>query len=127
LTYSHLLLTILDANPYLSDGSRQVVSAAAGLAKVHNSKVTVLVVDQPGERVTDTRKETINWHLKQNGCQDYEVLEKEVESQSSVLVGDVADEVQADMVLLSADAVHAKQVDANLLAEFVSCPILLLP
>lgn len=41
--------------------------------------------------------------------------------------GDVADEINADMVLLSSEAVHAKHVDANQLAEFLSCPVLLLP
>ena len=41
--------------------------------------------------------------------------------------GDVADEVEADLVLLSTEAVHAKHVDANQLAEFVSCPLMLLP
>lgn len=44
-----------------------------------------------------------------------------------MLIGDVADEIQADLVLLSTEAVHAKHVDANQLAEFVSCPLLLLP
>lgn len=41
--------------------------------------------------------------------------------------GDVADEIAADMVMLSSEAVHAKHVDANQLAEFLSCPVLLLP
>jgi hypothetical protein len=36
-------------------------------------------------------------------------------------------QVGADLVLLSSEAVHGKRVDANLLAEFVSCPLLLLP
>lgn len=41
--------------------------------------------------------------------------------------GDVADQVEADLVVMSSEAVHAKHVDANLLAEFVPCPVLLLP
>jgi hypothetical protein len=44
-----------------------------------------------------------------------------------VLVGDVADEVEAELLVLSSQAVHSKYVDANQLAEFVPCPILLLP
>jgi len=32
------------------------------------------------------------------------------------------DQVEADLVLLSTEAVHSKAVDANLLAEFVDCP-----
>lgn len=55
------------------------------------------------------------------------MLEQKVSSPASVLVGDVADEIMADLLLLSAEAVHSKFVDANQLAEFVSCPILLIP
>ena len=32
------------------------------------------------------------------------------------------DQIEADLVLLSTEAVHSKAVDANLLAEFVDCP-----
>jgi hypothetical protein len=64
--------------------------------------------------------------LHEAGCADAEILEKTMES-GSVLVGDVADEIEADLVLVSSEAVHTKQVDANLLAEFVPCPVLLLP
>lgn len=41
--------------------------------------------------------------------------------------GDVADQVGANIVIMSVEAIHAKLVDANLLAEFVPCPMLLLP
>lgn len=44
-----------------------------------------------------------------------------------LFTGDVADEIAADLVVLSSEAVHSKHVDANLLAEFVPCPVLLLP
>ena len=36
--------------------------------------------------------------------------------------GNAVDQIEADMVLLSTEAVHSKAVDANLLAEFVDCP-----
>lgn len=64
--------------------------------------------------------------LHEAGCEAVDILEKSMES-GSVLVGDVADEIAADLVLVSSEAVHTKQVDANLLAEFVPCPVLLLP
>ncbi|GIL92768.1 hypothetical protein Vretimale_11728 [Volvox reticuliferus] len=129
LQYNRVLLTILDANPFLSDGSRTAVATAALLAKQHRSKVTVLVVDEPGTENTDPtrRLESISWHLKDRGCEDFDVVERAITSPASVLVGDVADEISADMVVLSSEAVHAKHVDANQLAEFVSCPVLLLP
>ncbi|KAG2489269.1 hypothetical protein HYH03_012289 [Edaphochlamys debaryana] len=129
LSYNRLLLTILDGNPFLSDGSKTAVATAALLAKQYSSKVTVLVVDEPGTENADPsrRLESIGWHLKERGCLDYEVVERAITSPASVLVGDVADEISADMVVLSSEAVHAKHVDANQLAEFVSCPVLLLP
>jgi hypothetical protein len=39
-----------------------------------------------------------------------------------VVAGNAVDQVEADLVLLSTEAVHSKAVDANLLAEFVDCP-----
>lgn len=68
--------------------------------------------------------------LRNLGIQEFECLEEEIEAnvgKGSVAVGDVADQVQADLVVMSTEAVHAKHVDANLLAEFVPCPVLLLP
>ncbi|WIA28455.1 hypothetical protein OEZ86_010999 [Tetradesmus obliquus] len=127
LQYDKILLTILDSNPYLSDGSRQAISTCADLAKIHNSKVTVLVVDQPGAEGDPTVKlQVINKSLQEAGCEGADILEK-AQGSGSVLVGDVADEISADLVLISSEAVHTKQVDANLLAEFVPCPVLLLP
>ena len=41
--------------------------------------------------------------------------------------GDVADLIAANMVIMSVEPIHAKLVDANLLAEFVPCPMLLVP
>lgn len=46
---------------------------------------------------------------------------------AAAAVGDAADSVAADLLVMSSDAVHAKAVDANLLAEFVDVPVLLLP
>lgn len=48
-------------------------------------------------------------------------------AQTAVAIGEIADELSADLVVLSSDIVHKHAVDANLLAEFVSCPILLVP
>jgi hypothetical protein len=65
--------------------------------------------------------------LREKGVEEFQVLQRATKQPASVLIGDVADEVSADMVLVSSDAVHAKHVDANQLAEFVACPLLMLP
>ena len=41
--------------------------------------------------------------------------------------GDLADAIAADLVVISIEPIHAKTVDANLLAEFVPCSMLLVP
>ena len=38
------------------------------------------------------------------------------------VAGDAVDQVEADLVVLSAEAVHTKKVDCNLLAEFCTAP-----
>jgi hypothetical protein len=45
----------------------------------------------------------------------------------SAAVGEVADTISADLVVVSTSAIHEHHVDANLLAEFVPAPVLLLP
>jgi hypothetical protein len=89
--------------------------------------VTCVVVDQPGEELDPkVRLENINWHFRERGCQTpVEFVEKQ--GPSAVLLGDVADDLSCDLLVLSSEAVHAKHVDANLLAEMVPCPVLLLP
>ncbi|KAG1680328.1 hypothetical protein FOA52_015418 [Chlamydomonas sp. UWO 241] len=128
--YKHLLLTILDANSYLSDGTKLGIATACQLASLGSGgKVTVLVVDEEGTTATNPteRFNSVEWHFQDKAFKNYSILEKNISSPSSVLIGDVADDIEADLVLLSAEAVHAKHVNANQLAEFVSCPVLLLP
>lgn len=127
LNYDKVLLAISDANPYLSEGSRQALATTAGLAAIHRSKVMVLVVDPPGEKSTDMRFEALSNEMQCRGCQDFELLSRELDTKCSVVVGEVADEIDADLVVMSSDSVHKKVVDANLLAEFVPCPVLLVP
>ncbi|KAF8072546.1 hypothetical protein HT031_000206 [Scenedesmus sp. PABB004] len=131
LAYDRIVLALFDPNPYLSDGSRQAIGAAADLARIHKSKVTVLVVDQPGAEGGSppdpaVKLQVINKSLHDAGCEGADILEKAMEAGGAVLVGDVADELAADLVLLSSEAVHTKAVDANQLAEFSPCAVLIL-
>lgn len=145
LTYDRLLLTILDSNPELSSSSWQAVATAADLAQLHNGRMTVLVVDEQVAAVggsgdagsqgkLQAQASKIASALSKLGIQ-YDIVERQVvgsqakdaEGRSSVVVGEVADEVDADLLVLHSQAVHQKCLDANLLAEFVSCPVLLLP
>ncbi|KAK9821099.1 hypothetical protein WJX81_003959 [Elliptochloris bilobata] len=139
ISYDHLLLALLDGNPYLSAGSKQALATTAGLAVQNSSRITVLMVDAE-EPAGDpaVRLENIQWHLREGGVtQEHsatfleKALDKEATHNPSVALGDVADEVEADLLLLSSEAVHCKAVDANLLAEFSSntrpCPRSLQP
>jgi len=129
IAFSHIMLTILDSHEFLSEGSKSAVTTAAALAQKDQGKVTVLIIEEPGTTAKDPAKqlETLQWHLKDKGCTDFQVLQRATTQPASVMVGDVADEVAADMVVVSSEAIHAKYVDANQLAEFVSCPLLVLP
>eukprot|EP00798_Chlamydomonas_sp_ICE-L_P003736 gene3736-13793_t len=129
-TYKHVLLTILDANPCLCEGSKQALAAAVQLARQSpTGKVTTLVIDEPGTTCAEPSKrlETIDWHFSDKGFSDFIIMEKDITSPASVLIGDLADEINAELVLISSEAVHKKHVDANLLCEMVSCPVMLLP
>jgi len=114
LSYQHLLLCLIDDNAYLSTSSRQAAATAAALAAQHGSKVTVLVIDAPGavppEEQQKVRLDSVSWHLTDRGCADFTLLEKAFDVQASVLIGDTADEVGADLVLVPSAAVHAKHV-----------------
>ncbi|KAL4437465.1 hypothetical protein ABPG77_003446 [Micractinium sp. CCAP 211/92] len=128
--YEHILLAILDSNPLLSSASRNAVSTAAALAASNASKLTVMFIDEQGQQVSEKRLQLIQGELLTRGL-EASFLEEEVEAASqgkgSVALGEAADNLEADLVVLATAAVHEKHVDANLLAEFVGCPILLLP
>jgi len=87
----------------------------------------VLLVDEvaPTPEANAPRLEAIAAALQASGADPASVrfLEKALDAESShnasVAVGDAADECRADLLILHSDAVHAKRVDANLLA--VSC------
>ena len=62
ISYDHLLLALLDANPYLSAGSKQALATTAGLAVQNRSRITVLMVDaQEPSGDPAVRLENIQW------------------------------------------------------------------
>lgn len=62
------------------------------------------------------------------GFQEFKLLERLGEGKKpTAIIGEVADDMNLDLVVMSMEAVHSKHVDANLLAEFIPCPVLLLP
>lgn len=67
-------------------------------------------------------------NLCTGGYQEFKLLERLGEgSKPTAIIGEVADDMNLDMVIMSMEAIHSKHVDANLLAEFIPCPVLLLP
>ena len=62
ISYDHLLLALLDGNPYLSAGSKQALATTAGLAVQNKSRITVLMVDaQEPSGDPAVRLENIQW------------------------------------------------------------------
>ncbi|XP_021721376.1 uncharacterized protein LOC110688935 [Chenopodium quinoa] len=129
--FKHLLLPITDRNPYLSEGTRQAAATTAALAKKYGADITVVVIDDKSKESHpehETQLGSIRWHLSEGGFQEFKLLEKLGEgSKPTAIIGEVADDLSLDLVVLSMEAIHSKHVDANLLAEFIPCPVLLLP
>lgn len=130
--FKHLLLPVTDTNPYLSEGTRQAAATTAALAKKYGSDITVLVIaEKPKESLPEyeTQLSSIRWHLSEGGFQEFRLIEQlgSGSKPPTAVIGEVADELSSDLVVISMDSVHSKHVDANLLAEFIPCPVLLLP
>ncbi|KAL9461799.1 hypothetical protein AB3S75_004737 [Citrus x aurantiifolia] len=130
--FKHLLLPITDQNPFLSEGTRQAAATTAALAKKYGADITVVVIDERQKESLpehENRLSSIRWHLSEGGFQEFRLLERlgEGSSKPTAIIGDVADELNLDLVIISMEAIHSKHVDANLLAEFIPCPVLLLP
>ncbi|XP_022751501.1 uncharacterized protein LOC111300125 isoform X2 [Durio zibethinus] len=129
--FKHLLLPIADRNPYLSEGTRQAAATTAALAKKYEADITVVVIDEKQKEALpehETQLASIRWHLSEGGFQEFKLLERLGEgSKPTAIIGEVADDLNLDLVVMSMEAIHSKHVDANLLAEFIPCPVLLLP
>lgn len=130
--FKHLLLPIADQNPYLSEGTRQAAATTAALAKKYGADITVVVIDERQKESLpehETQLSSIRWHLSEGGFQEFRLLERlgEGSSKPTAIIGEVADDLNLDLVIISMEAIHSKHVDANLLAEFIPCPVLLLP
>ncbi|KAL2333836.1 hypothetical protein Fmac_015049 [Flemingia macrophylla] len=129
--FKHLLLPITDRNPYLSEGTRQAIATTSALAKKYGAGITVVVIDEQQKESLpehETQLSSIRWHLSEGGLKDYNLLERLGEgSKPTAIIGDVADDLNLDLVVISMEAIHTKHIDANLLAEFIPCPVMLLP
>ncbi|KAL1569414.1 hypothetical protein AAHA92_00897 [Salvia divinorum] len=129
--FKQLLLPVIDRNPYLTDGTKQATSTIAALAKKYGAEVTVVVIDEKEKETLsehDTQLASIRWHLAEGGFQEFKLLERlGGGNKPTAIIGEVADEMNMDLVVMSMEAIHSKHVDANLLAEFIPCPVLLLP
>uniref|UniRef100_A0ACD5XUK3 Uncharacterized protein n=1 Tax=Avena sativa TaxID=4498 RepID=A0ACD5XUK3_AVESA len=127
----HVLLPITDRNPYLSEGTRQAAATTTSLAKKYGANITVVVIDdKPKESFPehDTQMSSIRWHLSEGGFTEFGLMERLGEGKKpTAIIGEVADELELDLVVLSMEAIHSKHVDGNLLAEFIPCPVLMLP
>jgi len=127
---------IIEASPsVLGDGSKGALAAAGALKP---GAVTILIIDSgaeapPPESVA-ARMEAIQAFLTTSAGIDAggvtfleKALADEPSHNAAAAVGDAAAESGATLCVLSSDAVHGGAADANLLAEFVDCPLLLLP
>eukprot|EP00243_Klebsormidium_subtile_P004634 TRINITY_DN18782_c0_g1_i1.p1 TRINITY_DN18782_c0_g1~~TRINITY_DN18782_c0_g1_i1.p1 ORF type:complete len:235 (-),score=18.66 TRINITY_DN18782_c0_g1_i1:368-1072(-) len=126
-SFKHILLPIIDSNPYLSSGTRAAASTVTSLARAFGSDITVAVVDEgPFAGDKELRAKNIRWHLAEGGFENFALIEKEGQNPGAA-IGEIADDMNLDLVVLGMESIHSKQIDGNTLAEFVPCPVLLLP
>lgn len=129
--FKHVLLPITDGNPYLTEGTRQAVATTTALAKKYGAEITVVVIDENSKDAIadhDARLSSIRWHLAQGGFEEFGLMERLGEGKKpTAVIGEVADDMNLDLVVISMESIHSKHVDGNLLAEFIPCPVLLLP
>ncbi|CAH2043024.1 unnamed protein product [Thlaspi arvense] len=127
----HLLLPVIDRNPYLSEGTRQAAATTTSLANKYGADITVVVIDEEKRESSsehETQVSNIRWHLSEGGFSEFKLLERLGEGKkATAVIGEVADELKMELVVMSMEAIHSKFIDANLLAEFIPCPVLLLP
>jgi len=45
----------------------------------------------------------------------------------TAIISEIVDDMSLNLVVMNMEAIHSKHVDANLLAEFIPFPVLLLP
>jgi hypothetical protein len=130
--FKHVLFPIImDRNPYLSEATRQAAASTTALATKFGADITVVVIDDEkseSQEDHDTRMKNIRWHLAEGGFEEFKLMERAGDGKRpAVVIGEIADDMNLDLVVLSMEAIHAKHIDSNLLAEFVPCPVLLLP
>ncbi|KAH0971059.1 hypothetical protein GBA52_023215 [Prunus armeniaca] len=110
---------------------RNKTATAAALANKYGADITVVVIDEKEKESLpqhETQLSTIRWHLSEGGFKEYKLLERLGEgNKPTAIIGEVADDLNLDLVVISMEAIHSKHVDANLLAEFIPCPVILLP
>lgn len=126
--WEHVLAVL--ANSAVSSASRNALNTAAGLALSSSGRLTVMFLDDQGIEIDQSRVAKLREELESVGLGKVDVIEERIEpssGQGSVAVGEAADTVAADLVVMSSQTVHEKHVDGNLLAEFVPSALLLLP
>jgi K+-sensing histidine kinase KdpD len=124
------LLVLLDPNPYLSPGSQQSVKTAAQLATSLSSKLVIAFIDKDGSTADfQTRASTVEFYMKGYDKDKHEVIELEMKEgdTGTTAIADMADDMEANLVMVGSDVVHKKLVDTNLLTEFIGCPFMVVP
>lgn len=124
--YDSVLLAVVDANAYLSADTRSAVAAACKHVS-RSGKLSVLFADAAPLDSSAVRLDTLRFHLTENGYVAEPAVLTEHGQNRAAAISDAADSVDAQLVVLSCGAVHAKAVEVHLLCEFLSAPLLLVP
>eukprot|EP00929_Paragymnodinium_shiwhaense_P004294 TRINITY_DN105133_c0_g1_i1.p1 TRINITY_DN105133_c0_g1~~TRINITY_DN105133_c0_g1_i1.p1 ORF type:complete len:230 (-),score=36.82 TRINITY_DN105133_c0_g1_i1:445-1059(-) len=127
-----VLLVVTDSNPYLSESTKTAMKHAIGVAsKGHLTALVLPSGEGAAATNTTTLQNSLRFYFDEAGLSEDQweelVPAPDGATCSATVVADTADEFTSTDVVISAEAVAKKDVDASLLATFLSCRLVLVP
>ena len=128
VVFETVLLAVVDHQPYLTQDTRAAVAQACKMVSAAGQLHLLLADAEPlaGDG-SIVRLDTLRFHLAENGYKGEPNVLVETGQNRAAAISDAAETVNAQLVVLSCGAVHAKAVDMHLLCEFLDTPLLLVP
>mmetsp|Transcript_673 Transcript_673/g.1216 ORF Transcript_673/g.1216 Transcript_673/m.1216 type:complete len:186 (+) Transcript_673:23-580(+) len=123
-----VLLVVSDANPYLSEPSKAALRYAANVGSDGHVTAMLLPVDEEHTNTTALQS-TVQWWFNECGLteEQFEELLPPAGAAPPAAIADAAEQLGSTEVVVPAEAVAKKRLDAPLLATFLGCPLVIVP
>lgn len=123
-----VLLVVSDANPYLSEPSKAALRYASNVGSDGHVTAMLLPFDEENTNTTALQS-TVQWWFGECGLTDeqFEELLPPADAAPAAAIADAAEQLGSTEVVVPAEAVAKKRLDAPLLATFLGCPLVIVP